>query len=61
MYSWAWLQRYEETANSFTKDRDRQEIEFSGNSAYEHKDVIDIDGIITEFACLKGTHLALCL
>ena len=27
-----------------------------------HKDVIiDIDGIITEFACLKGTHLALCL
>ena len=23
-----------------------------------HKDVIDIDGIITEFARLKGTHLA---
>ena len=24
-------------------------------SEYEHKDVTDIDGIITEFACLKGT------
>ena len=36
-------------------------IELSCNSAYEHKDVIYIDGIITEFACLKGTHLALCL
>ena len=31
------------------KDHDRQEIEFSYNSAHEHKDVIDIDGIITEF------------
>ena len=28
---------------------------------HKHKDVIDIDGIITEFTCLKGTHLALCL
>ena len=28
---------------------------------HKHKDVIDIDGIITEFACLKSTHLALCL
>ena len=36
-------------------------IDLSCNSAYEHKDVIYIDGIITEFACLKGTHLALCL
>ena len=36
-------------------------IELSCNSAYEHRDVTDIDGIITEFACLKGTHLALCL
>ena len=26
---------------------------------HKHKDVIDIDGIITEFARLKGTHLAL--
>ena len=43
------------------KNHDRQEIEFSCNSAYEHKDIIDIDGIITELACLKGTHLALCL
>ena len=61
IHSWAELQRYEETANSFTKDHDKREIEFSCNSAYEHKDVIDIDGIITDFACLKGTHLALCL
>ena len=28
---------------------------------HKHKDIIDIDGIITEFARLKGTHLALCL
>ena len=28
---------------------------------HKHKDVIDIDGTITEFAHLKGTHLALCL
>ena len=28
---------------------------------HKHKDVIDIDGIITEFARLKGTHFALCL
>ena len=26
---------------------------------HKHKDVIDIDGIVTEFARLKGTHLAL--
>ena len=39
----------------------RWEIEFSFNSAYEHKDVIDIDCIIKEFACLKGRNLALCL
>ena len=25
---------------------------------HKHKDVIDIDGIITEFARLEGTHLA---
>ena len=56
------LKRYEETANSFTKDRDRLEIEFgSCNFAYELKDVLDVDGIITEFTCLKGTHLSLCL
>ena len=59
--SWAELQRYEETANSFTKDYDRWEIKLSCNSAYEHKDVIDIDGIITEFASLKGRQFALCL
>ena len=28
---------------------------------HKHKDVIDIDGIITELTRLKGTHLALCL
>ena len=28
---------------------------------HKHKDVIDIDGIITEFARLKGTHLSRCL
>ena len=28
---------------------------------HKHKNVIDIDGIITEFARLKGTLLALCL
>ena len=28
---------------------------------HNHKDVIDIDGIITEFARLKGTPLAFCL
>ena len=39
----------------------RSEIEFSCNSAFEHKDVIDFDGIIKGFAYLKGTHLALCL
>ena len=39
MHSGAELQRYE-YANSFTKDHDRREIEFSCNSAYEHKDVI---------------------
>ena len=61
MHSWAYLQRYEKSSNLFTKDNDRREIEFSCNTAYEHKDVIDIDDIITEFACLKGTHLALCL
>ena len=48
-------------ADSFTKDHDRREIELSCNSAYEHKGVIDIDGIITGFACLEGTDLALCL
>ena len=49
--------------NSFTKDHNRQEIELPYNySAYEHKDVIiDVDGIITEFACMKGTHLTLYL
>ena len=36
------LKRYEETANSFTKDHDRLEIELSCNSAYELKDVLDI-------------------
>ena len=55
------LKRYEETANSFTKDHDRLEIEFSCNSAYELKNVLDVDGIITEFTCLKDTHLSLCL
>ena len=30
---------------TLTKNHDRQEIEFSCNSAYEHKDIIDIDGI----------------
>ena len=45
------------------KDHDRREIELSCNSAHEHKnkDVIDIDGMIAEFARVKGTHLALCL
>ena len=43
------------------KDHDKREIELSYNSSYEYKDVIDIDGIITEFACPTGTHLALCL
>ena len=28
---------------------------------HKHKDIIDIDGIITEFARLKGTHLTLCI
>ena len=28
---------------------------------HKHKDVLDIYGTITEFARLKGTHLALCL
>ena len=28
---------------------------------HKHKDIIDIDGIIAEFARLKGTRLALCL
>ena len=28
---------------------------------HNHKDLIDIDGIITEFAHLKGTNLPLCL
>ena len=28
---------------------------------HKHKDVIDIHGIIIEFAHLKGTHLVLCL
>ena len=28
---------------------------------HKHRDINDIDGIITEFARLKGTHLALCL
>ena len=40
MHSWAYLQRYEETANYFTKN------------------VIDIDGVITDFPGLKGAHLA---
>ena len=33
------------------------------NFVHEHKDIIiiDIDGIKTEFPCLKGTHLVLCL
>ena len=34
MHSWAYLQRYEETANYFTKDHDRREIELSCNSAH---------------------------
>ena len=55
------LKRYKETAHSFTKDHDKLEIELSCNSVYELKDVIDIDGIITEFTCLKATHLSLCL
>ena len=28
---------------------------------HKHKDVLDFDGMIKEFARLKGTHLALCL
>ena len=28
---------------------------------HKHKDVFDIEGIISEFGRLKGTHLALCL
>ena len=40
MHSWAYLQRYEETANYFTKN------------------VIDVDGVITDFPGLKGAHLA---
>ena len=28
---------------------------------HKNKDEIDIDGIIAEFARVKGTHLALCL
>ena len=34
MHSWAYLQRYEGTANYFTKDHDRREIELSCNSAH---------------------------
>ena len=30
---------------TLTKNHDRQKIEFSCNSTYEHKDIIDIDGI----------------
>ena len=36
-------------------------IEIFFISIHTYKDVSDIDGIITEFARLKGTHLALCL
>ena len=34
MQSWAYLPRYEETANYFTKDHNRREIELSCNSAH---------------------------
>ena len=32
----------------------RSEIEFSCNSAFEHKDVIDFDGIIKGFCLSEG-------
>ena len=34
-----------------------RDCKLSCNSPYEQKDVVDIDGIITEFARLKGTRL----
>ena len=34
MHSWTYLQRYEGTANYFTKNHDRREIELSCNSAH---------------------------
>ena len=57
IHSWAWLERSEETANSFTKDDDRREIELSWNSAYEHKNVTDIDGIWQSLAVWR-VHLS---
>ena len=52
MHSGAWLQRYE-YANSFKKDHDRREIEFSCNSAYEHKDVIYLCWWRYNWVCLS--------
>ena len=38
MHGWAELLRYEDAANSFTKDHDRRKIDWlSCNSAYERK------------------------
>ena len=39
----------------------RKNIENFFISIHKYKDVSDIDGIITQFARLKGLHLALCL
>ena len=38
-----------------------RDCKLSCNSPYEQKDVVDIDGIITEFAPLKGTRLELAM
>ena len=57
---------------TLTKNHDRQEIEFSCNSAYEHKDIIDIDSItdyiyqyliadeINAQGCGGGVHFKTC-
>ena len=40
--------------------RDLLEIKFSCNSAHTHKHkAVDIDGVVTEFARLKGSRLTL--
>ena len=56
MHNWEYLQWYEETANSFTKDHDRREIELyckSKHTQAQGRNNIDIDGTITEFARLN--------
>ena len=57
--SFSCMKRLQTPLRRTTTDERLSSLAILHMSTFKH--VIDIDGIITEFGCLKGTHLVLCL